>query len=530
AAEDAAWEVLLSHETDESEDQSEEMQATITAVLDLVKAFEKVSLHVLWEAGKQLNCNAGVLAVACSYFAKTRRLIVGDSVSSETRTVGAIIAGSTFSVCFLKTVVQSTMGDLVVERPRARWRMCVADLCARVRQQHKYIVNEFSGTIDACFAVFEQLGLKFSVTAQAVAKDMQDRGIPLVRACPYLGVDIVAHGAAAKSGKHYNIMMARSRRLLNVEGSGRKMARGVGLVFKYGLKRSVLHGCECLGMPDYQLRAVILSMRRASWIWPAWHTFVTKEGYELNMMDACPMDVAAMLRKEVQSKLLEDWAKAEEYQRLSPAPLLAPAVAQLRAKEFPQHAKNAAKKAFLGGAWTMAKISQCNIVPTDICLACGTAVGTEHHRYYQREALREQRLQAQAEWQTVAELQDQYCGQEVQSDEDHFTGDIVCDGSKLSYSEWVLERMMPPGRIFTGHKGILEGLQKGERWCTSWKRPHADIWKRIWHKVKDLDLDIGCVKHAKAHRSKTKIGQLEGADLNIAKGNREVDLLAKARA
>eukprot|EP00959_Pyramimonas_sp_CCMP1952_P210197 4398516-Pyramimonas_sp.AAC.1 len=30
----------------------------------------------------------------------------------------------------------------------------------------------------------------------------------------------------------------------------------------------------------------------------------------------------------------------------------------------------------------------------------------------------------------------------------------------------VLERMLPPGRVYTDHKGILEGLQKGERWCT----------------------------------------------------------------
>ncbi|CAK0792319.1 unnamed protein product, partial [Prorocentrum cordatum] len=486
AAEDAAWEVLLSHEMDDAEDQSEEMQATITAVLDLVKAFEKVGLHVLWEAGKQVNYNVGVLAVVCSYFATTR------------------------------------------------WRMYVDDLCVRVRQQHKYIVNEFSETIDACFAGFEQLGLKFSVGSaskgavmastkwarKAVAKDMLDRGIPVVRACPYLGVDIVAYGTAAKtkSGKWYSNMKVRSRRLLNMKGGGRKMAREVGLIFKCGLKRSVLHGCKCLGMP-------------------------------------------------------------------------------LRARDFPKHAKNAAKKVLLGGVWTMAKLSQCNIVPTDICMACGKAVGTEHHRYYKCEALREQRLQAQADWQTVAEQQDtnmlwtrglvrtpeadwtfvsigedQHYGQAVQGDEDYFTGDIVCDGSKLGYSEWaqtgwaamsltdegsakmqlwgplpctlpihrkvkraeiwaflkVLERMMPPGRICTDHKGILEGLQKGERWRTSWKRPHANIWKRIWHKVKNLDLDVGCVKHVKAHRSKTNIEQLEGDDLKIAKGNSEVDLLAKA--
>eukprot|EP00959_Pyramimonas_sp_CCMP1952_P322014 6738085-Pyramimonas_sp.AAC.1 len=79
---------------DDVEEQSEEAQATVTAILDLVKALEKFSLHVLWEAGKQLNFNTGVLAVVCSYFAMTRRLIVGGSVSSETQTVATIIAGS----------------------------------------------------------------------------------------------------------------------------------------------------------------------------------------------------------------------------------------------------------------------------------------------------------------------------------------------------------------------------------------------------------------------------------------------------
>ena len=76
--------------------------------LDLVKAVERDSLHVLWEAGKQPKFNAGVLAVVCSYFAMARRLIVGDSVSSATSTVGTIIAGSKFPVCFLRLVIQST--------------------------------------------------------------------------------------------------------------------------------------------------------------------------------------------------------------------------------------------------------------------------------------------------------------------------------------------------------------------------------------------------------------------------------------
>ncbi|CAK0809345.1 unnamed protein product, partial [Prorocentrum cordatum] len=520
AAEDAAWEVLLSHEMDDVEEQSEETQATVTAVLDLVKAFEKVSLHLLWEAGKQLNFNTGVLAVVCSYFAMTRRLIVGDSVSSETETVTAIIAGSQFSVCFLKTVIQCTVGGLVVERPRARWRMYVGDLRVRLRQQHRHIVTEFGETMDSCFRGFERSGLKLSVGSKdtcavmagtkwarrAVTGPMLERGLPVVRACPYLGADIVTHGTAVKtkSGKRHATM---------------------------------------------------------------------KEGVELNMQEVCHMDIAAMLRKDVQATLWEEWTQAAEFKSLSPMPLLAPAIAQLRARGFPKHAKNAAKKVFVGGAWTMEKLCRCNIVPTDICLACGEAVGTEHRRYYKCDALRSQRLQALAGWQHVAEQQDTnmlWTRGLVQV----ARGDIVCDGSKLGYSDWaqtgwaamslndngtakmqmwgplpcslpihrrvkraemwaflkVLERMLPPGRVYTDHKGIVEGLQRGERLCTSWKRPHADLWRRIWHKVKDMDLDIHCVKHVKAHRSKSRIEQLEGEDLKIAKGSSEVDLLAKAGA
>ena len=41
-------------------------EATIAAIMDLVKACERASLHVPWEAGKQLKFDAGVLVAACS--------------------------------------------------------------------------------------------------------------------------------------------------------------------------------------------------------------------------------------------------------------------------------------------------------------------------------------------------------------------------------------------------------------------------------------------------------------------------------
>ncbi|CAK0888132.1 unnamed protein product, partial [Prorocentrum cordatum] len=169
AAEDAAWDVLLSHEMDNPDVEDEYTEATITAILGLVKAFERVSHFVLWEAGKQLKFNTGVLAVVFSYFAMARRLIVGESVSEETRTVATIIAGSKLSVRFLKMVIQSTVDGLVVERPIAKWRMYVA--------------------LGACFEGFDKLGLNFSIGSagkgavmasakwlrKVVAKDIQQR-------------------------------------------------------------------------------------------------------------------------------------------------------------------------------------------------------------------------------------------------------------------------------------------------------------------------------------------------------------------
>ncbi|CAK0829303.1 unnamed protein product [Prorocentrum cordatum] len=158
--------------------------------------------------------------------------------------------------------------------------------------------------------------------------------------------------------------------------------------------------------------------------------------------------------------------------------------------------------------------------------------------------------------------------------EAHLTGYIVCDGLKMGSSKWVqagwaamtingegaptiqlwgplscqysvqktvkraemwaflkvLEVVMPPCRIHTDHQGIIDGLARGARWCLSWKRPHADLWRRIWHKVVEVGLDRSCVGHVTAHRSKATINRLEEGQQAIARGNAAVDLLAKCGA
>ncbi|CAK0844345.1 unnamed protein product, partial [Prorocentrum cordatum] len=853
AAEDAAWEVLLAHEAGAPGGADPAVTAAITAILDLAQAFERVSLHVLWERGKRMGFHTGVLAVVCSCFAMARRVSTGGAVSLETRTVCTIIAGSKFSEGFLEMVIQGAVGGLVVEHPLATWRMHVGDLSIRQRGAQQWVADVFPVAIDDSFASFAELGLEFSVGAKgkcavmASAKWLRD----------------TVQGDMSQRG--------RTARLLQLRRGGKGMARGMGLVYKCELKRSVLHGCKCLGMPDHQLQqvrraagkplpgpkgaksltlqlalakeeptreitaapvraghaqcgswqwvkkrreqrsgrpstsimndlsgktravddvaaldealgvwaalwitdlrgvgyqdvgawlewatvlvgvryegatqaeiaatcrrswararwrraaairyisnldyvdrvevlkqcryervavrqvlrrllgdrlrrvpddgerqleagsgchnigslgelldlfvqvgrqsaiseervserrrglserddlqeqlqrawkqqqiavgmqpqwgrvkgnagAVIMSIRRAGWTWSKWHTFLMRNGEQLNLLETCPNDVGMLLQQDLEAQLWAQWAAEPGHESLAPAPFLQPARALVVARNFPKHAKNAARKVLLCDSWAMSKLCEHNITPTDICLACGEAVGTPHHRCYVCPKLRDVRNKGQADWQHVAEQQvdsllwtrglvrdppvdwqfraiaeEQYHFVVNEGSEAHLTGDIMCDGSKMGGSEWaqagwaamaingegaptvqlwgplprqysvqktvkrsemwaflkVLEVVMPPCRIYTDHQGIVDGLIRGARWCLSWKRPRADLWRRIWHKVVDVGLDRSCVGRVKAHRSKTTIDRLEGCQQAIARGNAAVDLLAKSGA
>ena len=90
---------------------------------------------------------------------------------------------------------------------------------------------------------------------------------------------------------------------------------------------------------------------------------------------------------------------------MAPAPYLQPVVAQLQAERFPKHARNAARKVVLCDSWTMSRLAECSITPTDICSGFGEAVGTPNHRYHVCPKLRDVRLRGQPEWQHVAEQQ-----------------------------------------------------------------------------------------------------------------------------
>ena len=66
-------------------------------LVDLAKAFEQVSLDLVWRAGLKLHCPPGVLRLELEAFAMKRRLTMQGAVSAPVETLSAILAGGSFA-------------------------------------------------------------------------------------------------------------------------------------------------------------------------------------------------------------------------------------------------------------------------------------------------------------------------------------------------------------------------------------------------------------------------------------------------
>ena len=96
----------------------------------------------------------------------------------------------------------------------------------------------------------------------------------------------------------------------------------------------------------------------------------------------------------------------------------------------------------------------------------------------------------------------------------------------------VLLKALPPIHIYTDHLAIVQGMEKGSRWCCQAKRPHADVWRLIWHKLEDIGFPLAEVKisHVKAHRSLKDKPVMTAERKRHTAGNEAADHWAKAGA
>ena len=79
---------------------------------------------------------------------------------------------------------------------------------------------------------------------------------------------------------------------------------------------------------------------------------------------------------------------------------------------------------------------------------------------------------------------------------------------------------------------VLRGLERGQKWCTAVRKPHADVWRRVWECFRDIgdEAHIDSVTKCKARLSKSEQAKLDDAGRLTTAGNVWADELAKEGA
>ena len=94
----------------------------------------------------------------------------------------------------------------------------------------------------------------------------------------------------------------------------------------------------------------------------------------------------------------------------------------------------------------------------------------------------------------------------------------------------MLRNAQPPVTLWVDCQLIIDGVQAGQRWATSPKRQHADIWRDIWWHLDDMGSDVVDFKKVKAHQSKAKWKQ-HSQDMQVGlAANHAADAYAKRGA
>ena len=96
----------------------------------------------------------------------------------------------------------------------------------------------------------------------------------------------------------------------------------------------------------------------------------------------------------------------------------------------------------------------------------------------------------------------------------------------------VLRSCLPPVRIHVDCELILKGIARGRRWCTYSKRPHADIWKKIWSALADIGIgeDGATFLKVRAHVARGRAQLEEAPARRVLAANAAADAWAKEGA
>ena len=111
-AQQTVWESLMELKRF-SGNAKEEDHGAVALVLDLAKAFGRVSLPVVWAWATHFSFPRKILRVLCGYFEHQRRIRFEGCAAEPFRTITAILSGTKWSCLLLRIVLQDALSEVI---------------------------------------------------------------------------------------------------------------------------------------------------------------------------------------------------------------------------------------------------------------------------------------------------------------------------------------------------------------------------------------------------------------------------------
>ena len=102
---DGKWKDLM-------EKERKRIEGAVALVLDLAKAFERVSLQVVWAWATHFSLARKILRVLCDYSEHQRRVQFEGCAAERSRTITAILQGSKRSSLLMRIVLQDALSEV----------------------------------------------------------------------------------------------------------------------------------------------------------------------------------------------------------------------------------------------------------------------------------------------------------------------------------------------------------------------------------------------------------------------------------
>ena len=138
----------------------EDDQGAVALVLDLAKAFERVSLRIVWALATHISFPTKILQVFFGYFEHQRRVQFEGFAAEPLRTITAILPVSKWSCLLLGIVLQDAMNEVTKIYPPLKFGVFVSDITALLIGKNKEVAEMARKVMKKLQEEMEKKGLK----------------------------------------------------------------------------------------------------------------------------------------------------------------------------------------------------------------------------------------------------------------------------------------------------------------------------------------------------------------------------------